>query len=117
MPLASDEPVELIRLLRSIDEKLDRIGVKIRPYTEHLFTKAVQPIDAKERVFDLQEPWDMVIVKPEIDAYIEFDKGITDNTPIITANRTFSAELRMRKIYYKAANPGETGNLWIWVFR
>jgi len=117
MSLTSDELRQLTSLLKSLHDRLERLEVKIKPYKEHLFTKAVQPIDDKERVLDLQEWWDMVIVKPEIDAYIEFDRGITDRTPIIEGKTFFSAELRVRKIHYKSANPGETGNLWVWVFR
>jgi len=91
--------------------------VKIKPYTEHLFTIAEQPIDEKEREFDLGDWWDAIIVLPDIDTYIEFDRKISDRTPIVPGGTTVNAELRVRKIHYKSAVPGLEGTLSIWAFR
>jgi len=87
------------------------------PYSEHLFTKVAQPIDDKERVFDLGGVWEAIIVYPEIDAYIEFDKKITDVTPMVPGGTTFNAEMYVREVHYKSAVTGLTGDLYVWAFR
>ena len=87
------------------------------PYTEHLFTKVAQPIDDKERIFPLGGTWEAIIVYPEIDAYIEFDKPITDVTPVVPGGTTFNAEMYVREIHYKSATTGLTGDLYVWAFR
>jgi hypothetical protein len=91
--------------------------VKQVPFTEHLFTRVEQKIDDKERVFDLGGVYEAIIVVPEIDAYIEFDKPITDRTPPVAGGTALNAEIYVREVHYKSAIPGMTGELSVWAFR
>ena len=87
------------------------------PYKEHWFTTAERPITDTEQVFDLEGVWKSVIVLPEVDAHIEFDKPIDDRTPYIPGGATFNAIMEVKEIHYKNRIPGTTGNLYVWVFR
>jgi len=101
---------ETIKELKPIEE------VKSKPYTNHIFTVASEPITDRENIFDIGLEVACVIVSPSIDAKIEFDKPTSDTTPTIRADASLSAEYSVRRIFYRAANPGEQGVLNVWAF-
>jgi hypothetical protein len=91
--------------------------VKTKPYDEHFFTVVPKPLNYTGDYFDLGKEYDLVIVIPSIDAQIEFDKPIESSTPVVAGGTALNAELKVRRIYFKAVSTTVEGTISIWAFR
>jgi hypothetical protein len=85
------------------------------PYTGHMFTIAPNPITPTGNSFDLGRIVDYIMVMPTVDAYIDFDVGVSpETTPPVFAGVLFAWNMRAQKIYYQGVNQSTTGKLYVW---
>lgn len=95
-----------------------RKGVVLRPYTEHKFVIAKEPITYEGNAHDLGGVYDLVIVMPTIDCKIEINKNVEEATPVIGSyTEVIFRDIPITKIYYKSVTPGLVGTMNIWAFR
>jgi len=109
----SAAPAEESRLT-TVTTELTRRFMEM-PFTGHAFTIAQNPISPTGNSFDLGRTVDYIMVMPTVDAYIDFDVGVSpETTPPIFAGTLFSWNMRVQKIYYQSVNQSSTGKLYIW---
>ncbi|MEM0232577.1 MAG: hypothetical protein QXL22_01000 [Candidatus Nezhaarchaeales archaeon] len=102
------------RLLSEVSEK----GFKLRQYTDHKFIIAPEEITYEGAMHDLGLDYNAAILVPSIDARIEINKPVGDNTPVILARTALNLDnMVIREIYYKGLTPGLVGTMSIWAFR
>jgi hypothetical protein len=117
---------DLIKELREAVEKLNKTitlfssiiaeGLKTKPYNRHIFTIAPEPITSTGASYDLGLEVDEVVVIPNINAKIEFNQPVTDQTPVTLAGTSITAKYKVKEIFYKSEKEGETGKLAVWAF-
>jgi hypothetical protein len=117
---------DLIKELREAIEKLNKTitlfssiiaeGLKTKPYNRHIFTIATEPITSTGASYDLGFEVDEVVVIPNINAKIEFNQPVTDQTPVTLAGTSTTAKYKVKEIFYKSEKEGETGKLAVWAF-
>jgi hypothetical protein len=122
--VAPPEEVRRIEIPPTIPEEIKEaiptppvVIVKTKPYDEHFFTVVPKPLNYTGDYFDLAKEYDLVIVSPSIDAQIEFDKPIESSTPVVAGGTALSAELKVKRIYFKAVSTTVEGTISIWAFR
>ena len=102
-----------IQALQSLPPSLSVIE---KPFTDHRFFVANQPITSTGDHVDIGRNADVVMVMPTIDAQIEFDRNVESSTPIVLGGTVFTHPQRTRIIYYKAVAQNVTGSLNVWAY-
>jgi hypothetical protein len=85
-----------------------------KPWTGHKFVVAPQDITSDGATFSLGRTVDYVMVMPTVDAYIEFDTGVSDSTPPVPGGTLFAWNMQVSTISYKALSDTLKGKLYIW---
>ncbi len=92
------------------------ISVIERPFDGHRFFVAPQKITSTGDKIDLGREVDFVMVMPSIDAQIDFDTQITDQTPVVLGGTVYSHPQRTRVIYFKGTSSTLQGTLSVWAY-
>jgi len=97
-------------------------AVKSVPYNGHLFAKSPYRLSAIPAKYTLPHRADHIIVMGTLDAQVEFDRNVSDDTPVSAAFSPESFSMIVKDYisyqipsYFIDSNPGATGDMYVWI--
>lgn len=114
--VVSEKTYVLPSTIKEMQQLYPALEVIEKPFDGHHFFVATQKITSLGDRVDLGRDVDFVMVMPSIDAQIDFDTAINNQTPVVLGGTAYSHPEKTRTIYFKGTSTTLTGTLSIWEY-
>jgi len=108
---------DVYAVLVEIKEELES-GLRRRPFRDHRFVRAPNPITYEGNSFDLGDTYHTAMIVPTVDAQIEINRKVEPTTPEVKAFSALNiSDTAIRTIHYKSTSPELRGELLLWLLK
>ncbi len=108
------QTVSMVQQLQQIVPPV--LSIIQKPFDGHKFFVSYKKITSTGNKIDLDREADFVMVMPSIDAQIDFDNEVSDQTPVVPGGTVFSHPHKTSKIYFKGTSKTSEGTLSVWAY-